>query len=98
MTVEELKETVEENRRTLEDDAEATGQSFIIMTDKDNTGLVLSAGSVEDLANMAANMLMMIFKKRGGKLAVLAGINGLMGALVKMEEEHHEEVDHRTIN
>ena len=42
--------------------------------------------------------MMMIFKKRGGKLAVLAGINGLMDALVKMEETDHEEVDLRTIN
>lgn len=98
MTVEELKETVEENRRTLEEDAEDTGQSYIIMTDKDGTGLVLSAGNLEDLANMAANMLLMIFKKRGGKLAVLAGINGLMDAFLKMEETDHEEVDIRTIN
>ena len=103
MTVEELKETVEENRRTLEEDAEDTGQSYIIMTDKGGTGLVMSAGNLEDLANMAANMLMMIFKKRGGKLAVLEGINGLMDALlkdalVKMEETDHEEVDLRTIN
>ena len=77
MTIEALKETAEENRRTLEEDAEDTGQSFIVMTNKDGKGLVLSAGSLEDLANMAANMLMMIFKKRGGKLAVLAGVNGL---------------------
>lgn len=43
-------------------------------------------------------MLMMIFEKRGGKLAVLEGINGLMDALLKMEEGYYEEVDHRTIN
>lgn len=67
MTVEELKETVEENRRTLEEDAEDTGQSYIIMTDKDGTGLVLSAGNLEDLANMAANMLMMIFQEERRK-------------------------------
>lgn len=34
MTVKELREAVEENRRTLEEDAKDTGQSYIIMTDK----------------------------------------------------------------
>lgn len=109
MTVTELESIIQEHKKDLEEDAEASEKTYIFMTYKDGAGMMVSAGAAKAQATMALNILEVIAKQASTEM-VLDGISTLGLELMKdefgelkdefdeLEEAEHEKVDNRTIS
>lgn len=85
MTITELEKIVRENRDDLEADAEISKKTYVFMTCKDEVGVLSSAGTAVDQANMAMNLLKEV-ADRVDKDMVLEGIKSLMLAMIIKRE------------
>lgn len=89
MTIKELEKLINENKDELGEESEKSGASYLVMTLQDGRGLVSAGGTARQIAELAMNMMMILFR-HGDEEIVLKAIEGFTGKLV---EDHLVDVE-----